>query len=76
MTRATIDRFEEELAVVIVDGVEQHVPRATLSSDAREGDVVDLETGEVDADATRTLRAEVAGARARLKRSTLPDGEL
>ena len=39
---ASIDRLEGEVAVLLVDGEERHVPRARLPKEAREGDVVDL----------------------------------
>lgn len=64
-SRATVDRIEDDVAVLVVDG--QQVTRAlsTLPAGVREGDVVDLATGTVDAEATEALRAEVRAARDR-----------
>ena len=68
-----IDRFEGQVAVLLVDGQERLVPRSVLSPDAREGDVVNLDDGLVDAEETQRLRAEVKGARAGLRRAKKPD---
>ena len=76
MTRASVDRFEEELAVLVVDGREVVRPRAQLPPNAREGDVVDLETMTVDRAATERLRAEVREVRKRvLEKKTAPPGD-
>ena len=69
---ASIDRLEGEVAVLLVDGEERHVPRAQLPEDAREGDVVDLATLQVDAEATEALREEVRSARARAQKGKPP----
>jgi hypothetical protein len=50
---AFIDRFEGDLAILEVDGQERPVLRTTLEADAKEGDVVNLATGRVDAQETR-----------------------
>ena len=68
----SIDRLEGEVAVLLVDGEERHVPRAQLPEDAREGDVVDLATLRVDAAATGALREEVRAARARAQKGKPP----
>lgn len=70
--RATIDRFEDEVAVLVVDGREVTRPRATLPKDAREGDVINLETLTVDTEATETLRREVREARERAMKGKPP----
>jgi len=75
MSKATVDRFEEDLAVLIVDGGERILPRAQLPSDAREGDVVDLATGKVDAQATAALREQVRQARDRALAKAPPPGD-
>ncbi len=75
MSKATIDRFEEELAVLIVDGGERIVPRAQLSAEAREGDVIDLATGKVDAEATEALREQVRQARQQALKKAPPPGD-
>nr|WP_217279583.1 DUF3006 domain-containing protein [Corallococcus exiguus] len=71
-SRATVDRIEDDVAVLVVDG--QQVTRAldTLPSGVREGDVVDLETGTVDAKATESLRADVRAAREQAMRGKKP----
>ena len=69
---ASIDRLEGEVAVLLVDGEERHVPRAQLPRDAREGDVVDLATLQVDDAATEALREEVRAARARAQKGGPP----
>ena len=63
--RATIDRFEDALAVLVADGRTFHLQRSQLPEGAQEGDVVDLVRGEVDAEATRRLRERVQQARER-----------
>ncbi len=73
---ATLDRFEDELAVLIVDGREVTRRREELPPGAREGDVLDLTTMTVDAEATERLRAEVRRARERaMKDKTPPPGD-
>jgi hypothetical protein len=75
MSSITVDRFEEELAVLIIDGREVVRPRATLPPGTREGDVLDLETMTVDAAATEELRAEVRRARERALAKAPPPGD-
>jgi hypothetical protein len=74
MPKATVDRFEEDLAVLIIDGREAVRPRAELPTDAREGDVIDLETGSVDREATEALREQVRKARQRVQKKKAPPG--
>ena len=65
---ATIDRFEGEIAVLLI-GPEQtpvNVPRTELPEEARQGDVVRLE-GSVDREETERRRAEVEERIERLK---------
>lgn len=76
-SRASIDRFEDDLAVLVTDdGATRHVPRAQLPAGAQEGDVILLDSMTVDAEATRALRAEVTSARARAKKHRAPPGDL
>jgi hypothetical protein len=75
MPKVTVDRFEEELAVLIVDGREVTRPRGELPPEAREGDVLDPDTLKVDAAATERLRAEVRQARERAQKKTAPPGD-
>lgn len=66
---ATIDRFEGEMAVLLV-GPEQtvvNVPRSDLPADANQGDVVRLE-GTVDREGTERRRTEIRKKIERLKR--------
>jgi hypothetical protein len=74
MPKATVDRFEEELAVLIVEGQQVTRPRAQLPAEAREGDVIDLDTGKVDVEATEALREQVREARRRAKKKQAPPG--
>ena len=75
-SKASLDRFEDELAVLVVDGREVTRPRKELPPEAREGDVLDLETMTVDTAATERLRAEVRQARERaMKDKTPPPGD-
>ncbi len=74
MPKATVDRFEEDLAVLIVDGRQVTRPRAELPAEAREGDVIDLDTGKVDSEATETLREQVRQARRRVQKKKAPPG--
>ncbi|RKG62976.1 DUF3006 domain-containing protein [Corallococcus sp. CA054B] len=71
-SRATVDRIEDDIAVLVVDGQQVTRALATLPSGVREGDVVDLETGTVDAEATESLRAEVRAAREQAMRGKKP----
>ncbi len=70
--RATLDRIEEELAVLVVDGREVTRPLADLPAGVREGDVLDLATLTVDAEATEALRREVREARERATQGKPP----
>ena len=70
--KASLDRFEDELAVLVVDGREVTRPRKELPPEAREGDVLDLETMTVDTAATERLRAEVRQARERAMKDKPP----
>jgi hypothetical protein len=74
MPKATVDRFEEDLAVLIINGREVTKPRAKLPAEAREGDVIDLDTGRVDRQATEALREQVRNARRRTKKKQAPPG--
>ncbi|HET9451623.1 MAG TPA: DUF3006 domain-containing protein [Aggregicoccus sp.] len=69
---ASIDRLEGEVAVLLVDGEERQVPRAQLPEGAREGDVLDLASLQVDSEATEVLREEVRAARARAGKGKPP----
>jgi hypothetical protein len=71
-TLASVDRFEDELAVLIVDGREVTRRREELPPGVREGDVLDLETLTVDAEATERLRTEVREARERAMKDKAP----
>ena len=74
MPKATVDRFEEDLAVLIIDGRQVTRPRAGLPAEAREGDVIDLETGTVDRVATEELREQVRQARRGAQKKKAPPG--
>ncbi len=67
MAKASIDRFEGEWAILVPleGGQPERRRKDALAKGAREGDVVDLSTGKVDAGATRALREEVKAARER-----------
>ena len=72
----TLDRFEGELAVLIIDGRQETRPRSALPAGAREGDVLHPETLQVDPVATERLRAEVREARERaLRTKAAPPGD-
>jgi sirohydrochlorin ferrochelatase len=75
MSQATVDRFEEELAVLLVDGREVTRPRTELAADVREGDVIDLATGKVDPQATEALREQVRQAREKARKKAPPPGD-
>ena len=67
--KATIDRFEGEVAVLLV-GPEQtpvNVPRSDLPEDASQGDVVRLE-GHVDREETERQRSNIQEKIERLKK--------
>lgn len=67
MTRATLDRIEGDVAVLVVDGRQQTRPLSELPEGVREGDVLDLDTLRVDREATEALRSQVREARKRAK---------
>ncbi|HYO69231.1 MAG TPA: DUF3006 domain-containing protein [Archangium sp.] len=71
-TLVSVDRFEDGLAVLIVDGREVTRRREELPPGVREGDVLDLETLTVDAEATERLRTEVREARERAMKDKAP----
>ncbi|ATB49861.1 DUF3006 domain-containing protein [Corallococcus macrosporus] len=70
--RATLDRIEDDVAVLVVDGREVTRPASELPAGAREGDVLDLDTLAVDPEATEALREEVRGAREKATRGKPP----
>ncbi|MFP2931376.1 DUF3006 domain-containing protein [Pyxidicoccus sp. 3LG] len=72
MTRATLDRIEGDVAVLAVEGREVTRPLRELPKGVREGDVLDLDTLEVDREATEALRAQVREARQRAKKGKKP----
>ncbi len=67
MARPFVDRIEGDVAVLIVDGAEKRVPRASLPEDAREGVYLTDDLKRVDADETAAASARVAAKRAALK---------
>lgn len=71
-TMASLDRFEDELAVLIVDGREVTRRREELPPGVREGDVLDLETLTVDPEATERLRTEVRESREQAMKNKAP----
>ncbi|AEI69094.1 DUF3006 domain-containing protein [Corallococcus macrosporus] len=70
--RATLDRIEDDVAVLVVDGREVTRPSSELPAGAREGDVLDLDTLAVDPEATEALREEVRRAREKATRGKPP----
>lgn len=72
MTRATLDRIEDDVAVLVVEGRQVTRPLRELPEGVREGDVLDLDTLQVDREATDALRAEVREARKRAKQGKKP----
>ena len=72
MPLATIDRFEEELAILIIDGKEVQRSRAELPPEAREGDVIDTETLQLDPVEREKLTQRVREARAAAKPKKRP----
>ncbi|WIG92509.1 DUF3006 domain-containing protein [Myxococcus sp. SDU36] len=71
-TRATLDRIEDDLAVLVVEGREVTRPLSELPAGLREGDVLDLDTLKVDREATEALREEVRRAREQATRGKKP----
>jgi hypothetical protein len=72
MTRATLDRIEDDVAVLVVEGRQVTRPLSALPEGVREGDVLDLDTLEVDREATEALRARVRDAQQRAKKGKKP----
>lgn len=54
MKRGIIDRFEEDLVVIEVDGVTRDFPRVVLPLDAKVGDSVLIDNGEIRLDQADT----------------------
>jgi hypothetical protein len=71
-SRATVDRIEDDVAVLVVDGRQVTRALSTLPEGVREGDVVDLDAGTVDTKATEALRTEVREAREQAMRGRKP----
>jgi len=74
--KAFVDRFEGEVAVLVVNGRARRVPRAALPRGTREGDLIDLAAGTVDREATRKAKRRTAARRRRLiKKKARPPGD-
>lgn len=64
-TKATIDRFEGDFAVVLVESESFDIPKKMISEDAREGDIVyititnSIEETENQEDLARNILNEV-----------------
>jgi hypothetical protein len=71
---ATLDRVEGRWAVLVTPDGEVRMERSEVSPDAREGDVIDLATGKVDAEATEALKRDVEKARELARRNPGPGG--
>ncbi|QJD88086.1 DUF3006 domain-containing protein [Cohnella herbarum] len=56
MERGVIDRFEDETAVIEVDGTTRDFPRASLPNEAKVGDVVVIDNGEIRLDRQDTSK--------------------
>jgi hypothetical protein len=67
-----VDRIEDDVAVLVIDGREETRPLSALPEGVREGDVVDLEAHSVDTEATEALRREVREARERATQGKPP----
>lgn len=67
--RATVDRFEGDLVVLLVgeEGTPVNVPRSDLPGDVRQGDVLRLEV-VVDRESTEGVRESIQEKIERLKR--------
>ena len=61
MVRGIIDRFEDDIVVIEIDGVTKDYPKAMLPKDAQVGDVVQLEgdTTVILKDETDKRRKEI-----------------
>ncbi|WP_372663753.1 DUF3006 domain-containing protein [Cohnella sp.] len=58
MERGIIDRFENMIVVIEVDGLTRDLPRALLPRDAKVGDVVLLDNGEIRLDQAETIHRQ------------------
>lgn len=54
MERGIIDRFEGGIAVIEVNGITRDLPRSVLPRDAKVGDVLLLDNGEIRLDQEET----------------------
>jgi hypothetical protein len=69
--RWVLDRFEEEIAVIVGEDGARTVPRRSLAEGAREGDVLDARSVP-DPAATARARAALARLRRRLRAEGAP----
>jgi hypothetical protein len=74
-TKAVIDRFEEDIAVLIVGEDRLNVPRASLPPGVKEGQWLQIElegkrfiSAVMDDEETTRVKKRIAEKRARLKR--------
>lgn len=70
--KATIDRFEEDLAVLIVRGevpTVLHIPEWLLPEDCREGDIIDISISK-DVEGTEAAKKRVSDLIEKLKKKS------
>jgi hypothetical protein len=58
MVRGVIDRFEDNYAVVEVEGKIINLPKGDIPCEAKEGDIVIIEDGKVSIDRSETVDAK------------------
>ena len=71
--KATIDRFEEDVAVIIVRGdvpTVLHIPRWLLPEDCREGDLLDI-SFDRDVEGTEAAKKRVSDLIEKLKKKNV-----
>lgn len=71
--KATIDRFEEDLAVLIVRGEVPtviHIPEWLLPEDCKEGDILDIDISR-DVEGTEAAKKRVSDLIEKLKKKSV-----
>jgi hypothetical protein len=56
MERGVIDRFEEEIAIIELNGETMEIPKESLPGDIKVGDAIIIENGVVRLDRSETAK--------------------
>jgi hydrogenase maturation factor len=56
MERGVVDRFENEVAIIEIDGMTREISKASLPEDIKVGDAIIIDNGEVRLDRAETSK--------------------